>query len=131
MLGASASMGVIAAYRMGLLKHLPDRPLPFFDAEASHYVGWTEAGEWLQYTIRADEAGLYTVGVEHAGPGAVSLQVNGAAVGEPVVLPATGGETNWRVTSVPGVRLEKGVNRLRVRVDRGGFNLRALTFARQ
>ena len=33
MLGASASMGVIAAYQMGLLRHLPDPPLPRFDAD--------------------------------------------------------------------------------------------------
>ena len=34
MLGASAAMGVIAAYQMGLIRHLPDPPLPFFDADA-------------------------------------------------------------------------------------------------
>lgn len=33
MLGASASMGVIAAYQMGLIRHLPDLPLPGFDAD--------------------------------------------------------------------------------------------------
>ena len=30
---ASASMGVIALYQMGLLKHLPEPPLPIFDAD--------------------------------------------------------------------------------------------------
>lgn len=33
MLGASASMGLIAAYQMGLIRHLPDPPLPYFDAD--------------------------------------------------------------------------------------------------
>lgn len=33
MLGASASMGLIAAYQMGLIRHLPDPPLPGFDAD--------------------------------------------------------------------------------------------------
>lgn len=33
MLGASASMGLIAAYQMGLIRHLPDPPLPAFDAD--------------------------------------------------------------------------------------------------
>lgn len=33
MLGAASSMGVIAAYQIGLLKHLPDPPLPFFNAD--------------------------------------------------------------------------------------------------
>lgn len=33
MLGASASMAVIAAYQMGLIRYLPDPPLPHFDAD--------------------------------------------------------------------------------------------------
>jgi uncharacterized membrane protein len=33
MLGASASMGVIVAYQMGLIRHLPDPPVPTFDAD--------------------------------------------------------------------------------------------------
>jgi hypothetical protein len=32
-LAAIGSMGVIAAYQIGLLKRLPDVPLPYFDAE--------------------------------------------------------------------------------------------------
>ena len=32
-LAAIGSMGVIAAYQLGLLKSLPDPPLPYFDAE--------------------------------------------------------------------------------------------------
>lgn len=33
MLGAAGSMGVIAAYQLGLIRHLPDPPLPYFDAD--------------------------------------------------------------------------------------------------
>ena len=32
-LGAAASMGVIALYQMGILKHLPEPPLPGLDAD--------------------------------------------------------------------------------------------------
>lgn len=32
-LTASAAMGVIALYQTGLIKHLPEPPLPFFDAD--------------------------------------------------------------------------------------------------
>jgi uncharacterized membrane protein len=32
-LAAAGSMGVISAYQLGLIKHLPDPPLPFFDSD--------------------------------------------------------------------------------------------------
>jgi hypothetical protein len=33
MLGAAGSMGLIAAYQMGIVRSLPDVPLPYFDAD--------------------------------------------------------------------------------------------------
>lgn len=32
-LTAAGSMGVISAYQLGLIRHLPDPPLPFFDSD--------------------------------------------------------------------------------------------------
>jgi uncharacterized membrane protein len=32
-LAAAGSMGVISAYQLGLIEHLPDPPLPFFDSD--------------------------------------------------------------------------------------------------
>lgn len=49
-LGAAGSMGVVSAYQLGLLKHLPEPPLPGLDAdgvdasaEAYHYLKTPDA----------------------------------------------------------------------------------------
>ena len=49
-LGAAGSMGVVAAYQMGLVKHLPEPPIGLFDAdkvdasgEAYHYLKTPDA----------------------------------------------------------------------------------------
>ncbi len=102
------------------------------DPAGGYYVGWTEAGEWLQYTVRVEEAGAYTVGLVSAsseGGGSVSLEMEGQPVAADVLLPNTGGEMVWQTTAVPDVPLQRGTNRLRLRVEQGGFNLKALTFS--
>jgi endoglucanase len=100
--------------------------------QGGYYVGWTEAGEWLQYTLDVEEEGLYTVGLVSAATeagGAVSLLVDGERVATDVALPTTGGAESWQATAVQDVPLKRGTNRLRLQVDQGGFNLKALTFS--
>lgn len=52
MLGAASAMGVVAAYQIGLIRHLPDLPLPYFDAERvdaspqSYKLGSAPDGAW-------------------------------------------------------------------------------------
>ncbi|MBW3553394.1 MAG: cellulase family glycosylhydrolase [Gemmatimonadetes bacterium] len=102
------------------------------DPEGGHYVGWTETGEWLQYTTEVTDGGLYTVHVEHAAAddgGALSLRVDGETVTERIPLPETGGVHQWIVRPVATVRLPSGRRRLRVVVEKGGFNLKSLRFS--
>jgi hypothetical protein len=56
----------------------------------SLYVGWTEAGEWLHYTVLVEKAGRYSVDVMYTsnGEGRFDLSVDGTAAGT-VVLPST------------------------------------------
>lgn len=102
------------------------------DPEAGHYVGWTEPGEWLQYTAEVPEAGLYTVHVEHAAAedgGALSLRLDGEIGADRIPLPETGGVHRWVVRPVATVRLSAGTRRLTVVVEKGGFNLRSIRFS--
>ena len=39
-------------------------------SEGSYDIGWTSAGEWLNYTVNVSAAGNYTVGLRIASPGA-------------------------------------------------------------
>jgi len=67
-LSAMGSMGVVAAYQMGLLRHLPEPPLPVFDADDVD-----ASGEAYQYLKTPDAAlGLvsYATTLVLAGMGA-------------------------------------------------------------
>jgi hypothetical protein len=104
------------------------------DPDAGHYVGWTEPGEWLQYTVDVRDGGVYAVAVEWAaadGDGALSLRLDDETVAERIPLPTTGGHHDWTTATVGRVRLPSGPHRLKVLVVEGGFNLKSLQFSRQ
>jgi thermitase len=65
-------------------------------------VGWTSAGEWLNYTVNVAAAGTYTVElrVASSGPGgSVHVELNGAVVGSRLTIPDTGGWQRWQTIS--------------------------------
>lgn len=98
--------------------------------DGSFYVGWTEPGEWLQYTLAVADAGSYTVGLVTSGagtePGVVSILVDDEPVATGLELPKT---EDRRTTRVSEVHLTQGTVRLRVLVERGGFDLSAITIS--
>jgi endoglucanase len=108
---------------------------PNQDAVTNGYsVGWTETGEWLQYTLNVEEKGLYTVKFRTAGAtanGKLSIRVNGQKATASIALPNTGGNQNWQTTAVKDVLLQKGSNTFRVNIDKGGFNFNYMEFTRQ
>jgi endoglucanase len=98
--------------------------------DQSFYVGWTEAGEWLQYTTTVPEDAGYRVTITYAAAqkqGKVKLQMAGTD-GQEVVLPSTGGDQEWKNISIDHVVLPKGTHPLKLMVLEGGFNLKALHF---
>lgn len=99
---------------------------PCTDAATNGYaVGWTEDGEWLQYTIEAKAAGKYDLQLRTAADstsGAVDLQLNGVAVQRNLEL-KKGDKGVWVTTPAKAITLKKGTNTLRVYVVKGGFDL--------
>ncbi|MFD2245568.1 cellulase family glycosylhydrolase [Pontibacter ruber] len=95
------------------------------DVNNGYGVGWTEEGEWLQYTISVQKAGKYTVGLRVASEkeGQVLLQANASTVPGSITVPNTGSSTAWQTIHKRNVRLKKGANTLRIKVEKGGFNL--------
>ncbi len=101
------------------------------DTDGGYNVGWTTAGEWLEYTVDVGRTGTYTVTVRVAaqsGDGGLSLAVDGTPVGEAQTFPSTGGWQTW-TDHLFEVELEAGVQILRVTIDDGDFNLGHLDFA--
>ena len=62
----------------------------------SYNIGWTEAGEWLGYTIEDVSPGTYDIDIRVAGFGGillVQLDYQNLAV---IDIPNTGGWSNWQ-----------------------------------
>lgn len=56
-----------------------------------HYVGWTEPGEWINYTIEAAKAGTYAIDLLYTSRhgGAIALSVDGADATGPLRIDST------------------------------------------
>jgi len=89
------------------------------EAGASGYaVGWTGAGEWLQYTVNVGAAGNYvmTVRVASAGSGgSFHVEANGRNLGA-MGIPDTGWWSNYQDIATT-VYLDAGVQQMRVVFD--------------
>jgi hypothetical protein len=96
------------------------------DTESNGYqVVHTEKGEWLQYSIDVKQTGNYKIAFRIASPeaAAVTVLINNKPVANSINLPATGSYQQWQTTGNQSISLQKGNNRLRVLVEKGGFNL--------
>ncbi|NEU09647.1 cellulase family glycosylhydrolase [Flavihumibacter sp. R14] len=101
-------------------------------AEDSFYITKIEDGEWLNYTVHAETKGNYSVKLAIASDnaaGRVSLLVNDLPAGSTAV-PQTGGAEKWQSLLLKNIPLKAGVNTIRVRADKGGFNLHSLQFSK-
>lgn len=91
-------------------------------------VGYTESGEWMQYTVDVTRSGTYNISLRTAAKdsaGRVQLIINnkpGATFG----LPVTGDPQKWATTVVKKVYLNKGTNRIRIKILNGGSNINYL-----
>jgi endoglucanase len=94
------------------------------DTGGGYNVGWTAAGDWLEYTMKIPEAGTYNLRLRVAGTSAGSVQVSsgGADVSGQWTLPNTGGNQTW-TTVTKSVFLTPGRQKLHLNVLTGGFNL--------
>ena len=88
-------------------------------------VGWTEDGEWMQYTVIVDSTGAYDLTIHYAGQtgGVVHLEVGGIDVTGPIELTSSGGFQTWVDIVVEEVALRKGTNKIKFVIDKGGPNL--------
>ena len=94
-------------------------------------VGWTEAGEWLGYTIQDITPGTYEVSFSIAAPssgGIFYAQIDGQNLGV-IDVPATGGWYNWYNKSAQTVTLDEGEKFLRITIVQAGFNIQSVTFS--
>ncbi|MDO3381281.1 di-heme oxidoredictase family protein [Gilvimarinus algae] len=94
------------------------------DTDGGYNVGWTAAGEWLEYSADL-AAGTYEITARVAsqdGGGALSVGINGAYTASAPVN-STGGWQSWTSVSLGTLDVAAGNAAVRVNVDAAGFNL--------
>jgi YVTN family beta-propeller protein len=96
------------------------------DTDATPSVGWTAAGEWLQFT-KSLSPGTYELSARAAtplaGPAQIRVVVNGTAAGTFNITP-TGGWLSWRTFTIPNVSITaSGSSTIRLEFVNGGVNL--------
>lgn len=93
------------------------------DVDGAYNLKSVRATEWLNYTVNIASAGTYTLQIRMAssGPGGtVHVDVDGANVTGPIVLPDTGGWNTWQTVTTAGVTLPAGVHVVKLAIDANG-----------
>lgn len=90
-----------------------------------YYVGKTETGEWLQYTINSKADKTYTFDIKYASEKDAKIRLEDASGKQlaSVSLASTSGNEIWKTTSAKGIHLKKGENKVRIYFENDGVNL--------
>ncbi|RAV98333.1 carbohydrate-binding protein [Pseudochryseolinea flava] len=101
-------------------------------ADANGYnIGWTEDGEWMQYTIDVDSNAGYNVVIRYAaasGNSQIQLTTNGNVSSSVITLPSTGGYSTYQDATISDIILPEGFQKIRLKFIKGGANLSFLKF---
>lgn len=105
------------------------------------YTGWTEPGEWINYTVRVIKSGIYEIDLMYtaSGDGGVSLDLDGKKLTDELFVPSTRNDqepVEWRQwhhwnrkNALATVKLDKGIHMLTLRtVTHGNMNYDFLEF---
>ncbi|WP_129715388.1 cellulase family glycosylhydrolase [Pedobacter sp. SYP-B3415] len=94
------------------------------------YVNHIEKGEWLAYTVQVKEGGSYKLVLRaenSEGKGTASLLLNGMRLAGAKLEKSQGSPV---VTTIAGIELEPGTQKLVLRADEGGFDLYTLELSK-
>jgi len=107
------------------------------------YVGWTQPGEWINYTVKVNKAGNYPIGVLYTsnGNGTISVDIDGKDATGPLNITSTHDDRDtvaWRqwhhwnaADSIGSITLKKGVHVLTLHIlTNGNMNLDYLDFGK-
>ena len=95
------------------------------------HVGWTDAGEWVAYTV-ATAPGTPSLNLRYSAPSScnVHVEIDGVNVTGAVALPSTGGWFNWTTRNIATTaNLSAGLHSMKIFFDNGGVNFYWIEFA--
>ena len=88
-----------------------------------HVVGWTPAGEWMEYTVNVASAGTYRLEAHVAGVGSggkFRFLVNGVVRGGTLSVPHTGSWSRYQAVKTDAVAFSSGIQTVRVELVTAG-----------
>lgn len=96
------------------------------------YIGWTDPGEWVNYTVIVRQTGIYKIQLlcSAANEGAISLSIDKKDIAGKLRIPSTNSPHIWTlVDDLAEVHLEKGRHILTLHTqETGGMNYAWLDF---
>ena len=94
-------------------------------------IGYTNAGEWYEYTVNVQAAGVYsfTTHLSSAGGGTMHVEIDGVDKTGPVVINKTGSWATYKDSLVANIPLLAGTHVMRIAIDKAGMNLSSYKFA--
>lgn len=105
------------------------------------YTGWTEPGEWINYTIEVNKTGNYSIGIMYtaSADGGIALDLDGKSLTSELKIPSTRNDkepVDWRqwhhwnrIDSLTTVKLKKGIHVITLKtVSHGNMNYDYLDF---
>jgi hypothetical protein len=112
-------------------KYRKDQPVDIDTCSAGTYVvGWTNAGEWLAYTLSVTESATYQVSFHLAtiyDTAKLHIEIDGSTLTDSVSVPKTSGFQNWTIVEKV-IELDAGQQVLKLHIDDGGFNIDKMIF---
>jgi beta-xylosidase len=100
----------------------------------NYSVGWTNGGEWLEYTVNVAEKSFYTIKTIAASPNtnsSIRFKMDGDDITGSVKIPNTGGWQNFKAMSSTRISLEAGKHILQLFEETGGFNIDKIIFEKE
>jgi hypothetical protein len=108
------------------------------------YLGWTEPGEWVNYTVKVNKTGSYRIAVMYTanGDGAIMLDVDGKKATNKLKIPSTHNEADtvsWRqwhhwnkLDSLGSLRISRGMHLITLHIaEHGNMNFDYLEFTKE
>ncbi|HSZ24856.1 MAG TPA: glycosyl hydrolase family 18 protein [Cytophagaceae bacterium] len=96
------------------------------DTGGGYDVGWTAAGEWLEYSVNVIASGKYDFQARVASPNSSKtfyIEIDGTNVTGNITVPNTTDWQKWQTVTASGISLVQGQHKMRFMIGTGGYNL--------
>jgi spore germination protein YaaH len=101
------------------------------DTGGGYNIGWVQAGEWTEYTVKINTAGTYTLQARVSATATgktFHVEMDGVNVSGTITVPNTGSYQTFQTVSVTTSSLTVGQKVMKIAMDVAGFNINYVNF---